>query len=376
MRILYFSDNVSDHNRRFLHELTASGHEAHFLDITQQALAEEWLPAGVHNVSLKQGIRRGATPGQFAEALCEFQSVLKQLSPDVVHAGPVPTCGYVAALSGFHPLLLMSWGSDILVDAERDAEWRHATARALSVADGFFCDCETVRTAARHYAAISNERIVQFPWGIKPGSFSPRGPSESREVLGFNSDAFILISTRSWEPVYDTEVSLRAFHRAHQQDQRLRLLLLGNGSMASRVRDLIAELDLDQVVIAPGTIAREDLPRWFRTADAYLSCAKSDGTSVSLLEAMATGLPVIVTDIPSNREWIVEGTNGWLARAGSSEEFSERILLAASRQRRDLAAISERNRHIVAERADWNKNFPKLLDLYERLVGSAMAMKA
>jgi glycosyltransferase involved in cell wall biosynthesis len=123
-------------------------------------------------------------------------------------------------------------------------------------------------------------------------------------------------------------------------------------------------------------IGRKDMPRWFRAANAYLSCAKSDGTSVSLLEAMATGLPAVVTDIPSNREWIVEGENGWLARVGSSEEFSAKLLLAASVSQHDLAGISERNQDIVTQRADWDKNFPSLLRLYECLANSAMAMKA
>ncbi len=376
MLILYLSDNVSDHNRRFLREMAASGHEVYFLDFTQQALAEKWLPAGVQKVELRQSLSRDAGPSQFAELQYELQSLLTQLRPDVVHAGPVHTCGYVAGLSGFHPLVVMSWGSDILVDADRDAECRHATTVALNAADGFFCDCQAVRAAAQRYAAISRERIVQFPWGIKPGSFSPRGPSESREKLGFDPDAFIFISTRSWEPLYDTEVLLRAFHRAYQQNQRLRLLLLGDGSMANRVRSLIAECELDRVVVAPGMIARKDLPSWFRTANAYVSCAKSDGTSVSLLEAMATGLPAIVTNIPSNREWIVEGKNGWLGCAGSSEEFSEKLLLAASVSQHDLAAISQQNQEIVAERANWDKNFPKLLGLYECLVNGAMAMKA
>jgi glycosyltransferase involved in cell wall biosynthesis len=376
VRIFYLSDNVSDHNRRFLHELAVSGHEVYFLDFTQQVLGEKWLPGGVQRVKLKQSIRRDAEPSQFAELRYEFQSLLKQLRPDVVHAGPLHTCGYVAGLSGFHPLVVMSWGSDILVDADRDAECRHATTVALNAADGFSCDCQAVRAAAQRYAAISVERIVQFPWGIKPGSFSPRGPSESREKLGFDPEAFVFISTRSWEPLYDTEVLLRAFHGAYQQNKRLRLLLLGDGSMANRVRSLIAECELDRVVIAPGIIASKDMPRWFRTANAYLSCAKSDGTSVSLLEAMATGLPAIVTDIPSNREWIVEGENGWLGQSGSSEDFSEKIIHAATLSQRDRAAISQRNQKITAERADWDKNFPKLLGLYECLVKSAVVMKA
>lgn len=376
MRILYLSDNVSDHNRRFLHELAASGHEVYFLDFTQQMLGEKWLPAGGQKVELRQSLSRDAGPGQFAELQYELQSLLTQLHPDVVHAGPVHTCGYVAGLSGFHPLVVMSWGSDILVDADRDAEYRHATTVALKAADGFFCDCQTVRAAAQRYAAISTERIVQFPWGVKHGLFSSHGPSESREKLGFAPDTFVFISTRSWEPLYDIEVLLRAFHGAYQQNQRLRLLLLGDGSMANRILSLITQYELDKVVIVPGIVGRKDMPGWFRTADAYLSCAKSDGTSVSLLEAMATGLPAVVTDIPSNREWIVEGKNGWLARAGSSEEFSEKLLLAASISQRDLAAISERNQHIIAERADWDRNFPKLLGLYECLVKSAVVMRA
>ncbi|HSY65873.1 MAG TPA: glycosyltransferase family 4 protein [Terriglobales bacterium] len=376
MRILYFSDNVSDHNRRFLHELAASGHEVYFLNVTQQMLEEKWLPAGVQKLKVKRSIHRNADPSQFTELLYELQSLLKQLRPDVVHAGPVQTCGYVAALSGFHPLVVMSWGSDILVDAERDAEWRDATRVALSAADGFFCDCEAVRTAARRYASISSERIVQFPWGMKRGSFRPQGPAVARKKLGFGPETFVFISTRSWEPLYDTETLLRAFEHAYQQNRRLRLLLLGGGSMASSIRNFIAEHELDRVVIAPGMIGRKDMPRWFRAANAYLSCAKSDGTSVSLLEAMATGLPAVVTDIPSNREWIVEGENGWLARVGSSEEFSAKLLLAASVSQHDLAGISERNQDIVTQRADWDKNFPSLLRLYECLANSAMAMKA
>jgi L-malate glycosyltransferase len=376
MRILYFSDNRSNHNRRFFEKLTSFGHDVCFLDVTQERLAENWLPRGVRKVQSKQDVRRDADPNRFAQFLPEFQSLLKELRPDLVQAGPVQTCGYVAALSGFHPLVVMSWGSDMLVDADRNAEWRCATEVALNAADGFFCDCETVRKAARCYAAIPDARIVQFPWGIKRGSFSPQGPAVARARLGLSRDVFAFISTRSWEPLYDTDVLLRAFHLAYSKNHRLRLLLLGTGSTAGQVRSFIAEHELDQVVVTPGAIAGTETPRWFRAANAYVSCARSDGTSISLLEAMATGLPAVVTDIASNREWITEDENGWLASVGSSEEFAEKLLRAASLPPNDLEAICARNQRIVVECADWDKNFPSLLRLYERLVSDAMVMNA
>jgi L-malate glycosyltransferase len=373
VRILYFSDNSSDHNHRFLEKLTSFGHEMYFLDATQDS-AGRLLPAGVRRVHLKKKVPRGADPSRYAGLLSEFQSVLKDIRPDLVHAGPVQTCGYVAALAEFHPLVVMSWGSDLLVDADRNPEWRRATEIALRTADGFLCDCETVRAAAQHYAPIPEERIVQFPWGIERGSFSPQGPTV-RESLGLRPDAFVFISTRSWEPLYDIDVLLQVFYRASRQNKDLRLLLLGNGSEADRVRSFIVERDLGDVVFTPGVIPAAEMPRWFRTANAYVSCARSDGTSISLLQAMAAGLPVVVTDIASNREWISEDKNGWLASVGSPEDFASKLLRAVGADARDREAISERNQRVVAERADWNQNFPRLPRLYESLVSSAMEMK-
>jgi glycosyltransferase involved in cell wall biosynthesis len=372
VRILYFSDNCSDHNRRFLEKLASLEHDVYFLDATQTEVAENWLPRGVQNLQSKQSVPKNGNPSQFAGFLSEFQSVLRDLQPDIVHAGPVQTCGYVAGLSGFHPSVVMSWGSDILVDADRNAEWKRATEVALCEADGFFCDCETVRESARRHVAIPDFRIVQFPWGVKRGSFSPHGSAESRESLGFSPEAFVFISTRSWEPIYDIEVLLQAFNWAYRENDRLRLLLLGNGSLAGRVRSFIIENKLENAIVSTGVIAGTQTPRWFRAANAYVSCARSDGTSVSLLEAMATGLPVVVTDIPSNREWITEQENGWLAATGSAEKFAEKLLRTASLSPDDLGSISERNRHLVAERADWDKNFPSLLRLYESLVSRAV----
>ena len=375
MRILYFSDNCSDHNRRFLEKLVSFGYDVYFLNATPDGLAEEnWLPRGVRRLHPRLSIRRDADPNEFARFLPEFQSLLKEFRPDLVHAGPVQTCGYLAALSGFQPLVVMSWGSDMLVHAGQNAEWIRATEIALGAANGFFCDCETVRKAAQHYVEIPNARIVQFPWGIKRGSFSPSGPTYLRERT--TPDAFTLISTRSWEPLYDTSVLLNAFHLAYRKNHRLRLLLLGDGSEAGRVRTFIADHELNQVVVTPGKIASTEMPRWFDAADAYVSCARSDGTSISLLEGMAMGLPAVVTDIPSNHEWIAEGKNGFLAAAGSAEEFAEKLLCAASLPPSDVKAISQRNQAIVAERADWDQNFPSLLRLYTCLVGSAAVMEA
>jgi L-malate glycosyltransferase len=367
VRVLYFSDNSSDHNRRFLEKLSSSGHEVWFLDASNNNVSEDRLPSGVRRVSHRGVVPRGSDPNVYEEFLPEFLSLLAALQPDLVHAGPVQGCGYVAALSGFHPLLVTSWGSDLLLDADRNPGWKRATTIALRGADGFMCDCDAVRKIAQSLVPITDSRIAQFPWGIESGSFSPAGPLPAGVSFSAEPQAIRLICTRSWEPLYGIDVLLEAFRRAYGKNGWLRLMLLGSGSMAGAVRDFIAERGLHNVVMTPGRVSATELAGWFRAAHGYVSCARSDGTSVSLLEAMATGLPVLVTDIPSNREWVRAGENGWLAATDSADDFAEKMLRIARLKPAERAEMGERNQKIVAERADWDRNFPMLLELYESM---------
>ncbi|MFZ3277303.1 MAG: glycosyltransferase family 4 protein [Candidatus Sulfotelmatobacter sp.] len=372
MKVLYFSDNTSGHNQRFLEKLSQAGLEVWFLDPTSNCVAEGWLPQGVHWVRAKRTIPRNSDPATFADFVPEFQRVLREIAPDLVHAGPIQSCGHVTALSRFHPWLLTSWGSDLLFQAEQGPEWKQAAQAALSSADAFFCDCNTVRDAAKQLAEIPDSRIVQFPWGIRKGLFGPVGALPSDEECQRESGARVFISTRSWEPLYGIDILLEAFRQAYRVDSSLRLLLLGSGSEAGRVREFVDVYGLARVIRTLRPQVKEDMPKWFRTANAYVSCAQSDGTSVSLLEAMATGLPVVVSDIPSNREWVVEAQNGWLAPAGSSEEFADRLRCAARLSPEQRKLFSERNQRIVEDRADWDRNFPRLLEMYERTTGMSV----
>lgn len=369
MRVLYFSDNTSGHNQRFLEKLSQSGLEVWFLNPTTDCLAENWLPDGVSWIRSTRILEANSSPAHFAEFLPQFQRVLKEVNPDFVHAGPIQTCGYLTALSQFHPWLLSSWGSDLLLHARQNPEWEQATQLALTNADSFFCDCDTVRAEAKRWAGLPDSRIVQFPWGLRKGVFGPSGALPPESLYKREPGTHVFLSTRSWEPIYGIDTLLRAFADAYQRDDSLRLLLLGNGSEAEKAQEFVRSHGLSEIIRMPGSYNGDEMPKWFRAVDSYVSCARSDGTSVSLLEAMATGLPVIVTDIPSNREWAVEERNGWLAPADSPTEFADCFLRAAHLGSASRKLISDRNQRVIEERADWDRNFPRLLEMYERMTG-------
>ena len=79
---------------------------------------------------------------------------------------------------------------------------------------------------------------------------------------------------------------------------------------------------------------------------------------------MASGIPVLVSDIAGNAEWVTSGENGWLFPDGNVDALAQKILRAAD-LRNDLSQMGVRARKLAETRADWKKNFPKLLAAFE-----------
>jgi glycosyltransferase involved in cell wall biosynthesis len=333
----------------------------YFLPVESTAAVERpFLP---RNVEILEGLRHSDGSGSSGAAhdSRSLKQILDEIQPDLVHAGPIQSGAYLAAQCDWHPLVSMSWGSDLLVDAE-GGEGRELAAYALKRSDVLVCDCETVRQAAVELGMPDNH-IVVFPWGVDLERFSPGQEGELREELGWQ-DALILLSTRAWEPIYGVDVIVKAFIQASRKEPSLRLVMLSEGSLRT---SLLAELEgagvLD-LVHAPGAIESTELTPFYRTADLYASASHSDGSSISLLEAMACGVPALVSDIPGNREWVVPESTGWCFEDGDADQLASWFVYAAT-ARDQLPAMGRRAREVAEARADWTENFGRLLEAYD-----------
>ncbi len=369
MRVLYFTRDYTTHDMRFLERLASSSFEMHYIRLESDGIPYEQrpLPAGVRSVPWDGGKHPAKTLNDWLGLMPSFQRVLDDLQPDLVHAGPVQSCGFMTAVAGVHPFLVTSWGSDILVDADRDDLWRWLTRYTLQRSDALLCDCDTVRRKAQQYVAYPDERVVQFPWGVNLRTFRPGDAGLAiKSALGWE-DKRVFLSTRAWESLYGIDILLEAFRRAYECDTSLRLLMLATGSLSVQVAAFITEYHLGDVVHCAGQVSHADLARYFQASDAYISCAHSDGTSISLLEALATGIPTVVTDIPSNREWVTPGVHGWLGADGDASSFAIAILNAARLTPAERAHMAEQNRALAEARADWDRNVEKLVQAYEDL---------
>jgi glycosyltransferase involved in cell wall biosynthesis len=155
--------------------------------------------------------------------------------------------------------------------------------------------------------------------------------------------------------LYGVDVVVEAFIVARRQEPRLFLKIAGDGALRADLEARIQNAGIRDDVEFLGQIQYAYLPELYRSADLYISASHSDGSSVSLLEAMASGLPVVVSDIPGNREWVTPGINGNWFIDGDASDLAERIL-ELSQQTQTMEAMGVQGRRIVEARADWSRN--------------------
>jgi glycosyltransferase involved in cell wall biosynthesis len=371
MRLLYFSRDYTTHDHRFLTALSKTEHQVYYLRLEDggHVLEDRPFPDGIEPIEWAGGKQ----PARLKDGLFLLESlrqVIRDLKPDLIHAGPIQRSAFLAALARFHPLVSTSWGYDLLHDATINPFWDLATRYTLSRSDAFIGDCDTIRKLAVSYG-MPDERIVTFPWGIDLTHFTlPINRSNDEKTFEHsNVHTFNLLSTRSWEPIYGIDVIARAFIIAARKRPELRLTLLGGGSQYAPIRQILLVGAVFEKVQFPGQVAYADLPAYYHNTDIYIGASHSDGTSISLLEAFATGTPVIVPDIPGNREWVTPSENGWLFPDGDAEALAAAILNAVN-QRENLAEMGWKAHQIAERRADWNKNFTQLEKAYAIALGN------
>jgi glycosyltransferase involved in cell wall biosynthesis len=273
--------------------------------------------------------------------------------------------GFCCAVSGFHPFLVLVWGSDILVEAKKSFILRMIARFILRQADGVIVDSDVKLNAAMALGCSKN-KIWKFPWGIDLDIFnSCIDGSGIRTQLGWENNG-IVISTRNHFPIYGVEYLIRAIPFVVKEVSSARFLIVGDGPCSNSLKNMAKNMGVDRYVNFVGKVSNKELPKYLGAADVYVSTSFSDGASNSLLESMACGLPVVVTDIPGNREWIQNGKNGFLVPTKDSSVLAEKIAFLLKNDETGKL-VGNANAELAKEKADWRKNVGALYQVVETL---------
>lgn len=178
----------------------------------------------------------------------------------------------------------------------------------------------------RHMVAegLPASRIDVVHNGIDVGPRpSPEMRADVRRALGVTADTCVLVTIARLDPVKDLGTLIRAVAALRAASQPVALVIVGDGPERQSLESLVADLSLQAVVTLLGH--RDDARRWLAGGDIYVNSSISEGVSLTLLEAMAAGLPVIATSVGGTPE-VIDGTSGRLVPPRDSGSLAAEIL--------------------------------------------------
>jgi len=363
MRLCFISNPNSIHTRRWVDWFANYGHTVCL--IADNPLKQRWegipiydLPARFNTTALKYLIWSVWT-----------RQIIRRWRPEIVHAHRVNGAGWLGAFSGFHPFVVTPWGTDLYVHPYQSRIFRRLAQHVLTHADLVTADsADLAKQALLFGSEPSKTQLIQ--WGVDTAIFYP-GTSDPtvRARLHVNPGPVIL-SLRGIAPIYHIDTIIRAIPQVKLVFPQVTFIFLDyNTDLAykAHLENLIADQALQTSVRWLSEItSREAVADLNRLADIAVSVPSSDGTPVSVLEAMACGAAPVVSDLPSLREWITDGENGLLVPVGDPEALAAAIVRLLQ-QPHLREQFRQRNQEIIHSRADHQAEMQKMEQLYESL---------
>ena len=268
-----------------------------------------------------------------------------------VLAGPLTTVTqHLISQSPFLRVVGLSWGFDLFeLIAQRNLDW-------LPLLAGVIVDSEPTKLIT-NAAGVDSKAVTFIPWGIDLDSFTPEGTRVDLSSLGLAQNSQVVLSLRAHEELYRVGDILEGFADMADLEPDAVLVIGHSGSLTPTLQARGAELGLENRVRFIGTIAETELAPWLRTAACYVTASEVDGTSVTLLQAMACKTPVVASETPGNLGWVEDGVTGSTFTTGSPASIASALMTV-------LASNSEasvhRAREQVVTRANWNQNITRL----------------
>jgi glycosyltransferase involved in cell wall biosynthesis len=270
---------------------------------------------------------------------------------DVVHAHALP--GAARLRRHDIPTVVNLPG---MANAKDIADLRLADA---VVADGY---------AADHLPAAIGRSVDDVPKGVDVDVFRPDGPT-MRQASGLGGRRVALVVSRL-VPIKNVGLAVAAMAAIADRCRDLVLVIAGDGPMRSALDAQVASARLGDRIVFAGRVAHEDVPSWYRSADVFVLPSEFDNSPNVALEAMASGVPVVATDVGGVRHYVRAGVNGDLVPAGDAAALGGAI--ARYVEDGELRArVARRNRDDAVAGFSWTQSAHALRSVYERVIAQA-----
>ena len=271
-------------------------------------------------------------PGHGLSWMVRLWKLLRQLKPDLVHTRNLAAleAQFLVALIGVRATVHGEHGRDVFDLYGQNWKYNLLRRAAQPFVSNYIAVSQDIETWLRLAIRVPPRKLHQIYSGVDSAKFHPREGGKP-DVLppGFADEGCIVFgSVGRMVEVKDYPILTRAFIRMVQQQPAraapARLVIVGEGPARAACIELLQAAGLAHLAWLPGE--RHDIATIMRTLDVFVLPSKNEGISNTILEAMASGLPVIATAVGGNIELVEDGVNGTLIQPGDVANLAQALL--------------------------------------------------
>ncbi len=314
---------------------------------------------------------------QFVSNYLQLLRLLRKIKPDILHVHILSYHSWLATLTGFHPMIVSAWGTDIYIEAKTMKKNRKWVLKTIDEADLITTTSKTLKKQIIDNFEIDPKKVNNFYWGQDLNTYKHGYESEVQDLrkrYGLRPDNFIVLSSRNMKPSYGIHYIIRTIPLVIKKRKNVKFIFLrgyGIDKYVEELKELIKELNIEKYVIfIPEFLNDQHLAALNNLADVVISLPDSDQLSGAVKEAIACGDIPIVQDLEVYHELIEDGKNGFLVDRNDLKEVSQKIIYCIDNHPKLKEEFSKINRRILEETSDWNKNSKSMLELYQKIIRS------
>lgn len=353
-----------------VHELAqAWGRQGHEVRVLNWVTDEATHPQATYSVRRYRPLRGAPRFGYhrfpfFGYTARQIARLLREFAPDFVsgHMG-YPTASYLARARPRWPFMVTCHGRDLT-----HFDWGYRKQYGIDDLMRRDLQASLGAVAISSYAhrclsdlGLPEEKIHDIPNGVDLERFRRPVDFDLRDVLGLPKEAMVVLSVGRVHPQKDFETGLRAFAAVARDVPRAHQLILGKRTTG--LRPLVDELGLTDRVHLHEGLHGDDLVGAYQQADVFFSSSVWEMMPLVVLEAMAAGLPAVVTNVSGSQDLVRHEQTGLVVEPGAVDEMAAalRRMLTDARQREDFAASTARR----ADGYAWDRVARMYVDVFE-----------
>ncbi len=293
----------------------------------------------------------------YLKTLRSLKKLIAELNPDIIHAHYASSYGLLGALCKSKPFIISVWGSDVFSFPKRSIFHRqifkfniHRANRVLS----------TSHVMAKEITKYSAKKITVIPFGINLDEFK-----QEKSISLFEQYDIVIGTIKTLEQVYRVDRLIRVFAKLTELEPNLplKLLIAGDGSLRGELEQLVKELGITNRVVFTGKIEHAKVVPYYNMLDVFLALSESESFGVSVIEASACEVPVVVSNVGGLPEVVDDGSTGFVVPDDDIDFIAEKVrMLINDKKLRD--SFGKNGREKVEKEYDFSVNLKQMLNVY------------